>query len=178
MTLDTFLEITATRVPTVQEMIALADELNIKFKVKDNGQTVMVPCQECRDETLVLAKLFRREPFRSEVIAAKLPNANVSQSLPLPPPLPETKPEEPPKEQLQPPIDQELDKEEPKKKVAPPPGAMVFIADDKSYMNEHRKGPPYMWTWEGATTWYYVKDHPPPPQYTNSAKNSESTIPQ
>ena len=119
MTLDTFLEITATRVPTVQEMIALADELHIKFKVKDNGQTVMIPCPECRDETMVLAKLFRREPFRSAVIAAKLPEANGTKHAPPP----EPKAEEPPKEYLQPPIDQEIDEEEPKKKVVivPPP---------------------------------------------------------
>lgn len=169
MTLDTFLQITETRVPTVEEMISLADELKISFSVNGKGQTVMRPCPECRDEAMVLARLFRREPFRSKVIAEKLPEV-LAKAKEQPKEL-----EPPPPPATEPPVDQEVEKEEPKKKVVPPPGAMVFVADEKGYNNEHRKGEPYQWTYEGAETWWYVKDHPPPPQYLASPKNSEST---
>ena len=43
-----------------------------------------------------------------------------------------------------------------------PPKSFVFVADAKGYMNENRKGEPYMWCWAGGPTWYYVKEHPVP----------------
>ncbi len=46
--------------------------------------------------------------------------------------------------------------------IVPPPGAEILIADEKGHTNERRKGEPHIWTWIGAKSWYYVKDHPPP----------------
>lgn len=71
--LDKFIAATSTRIPTVDEMISLCESLGIQF-IMDNGKPFMKPCPECRDEALVLAKLFRREPFRTAVLKTKLPD--------------------------------------------------------------------------------------------------------
>jgi hypothetical protein len=144
MTLDTFLEITKTRLPSVPEMVGLCDSLNIQFGRSETGQPYIRPCPECRDEAMILVSLFKREPFRSQVIAAKLSETNGHV---------ETKATEQP----------ESDDEEPEpERIVPPAGAEIFVADAKGHINEHRKGEPYMWTWTGAKTWHYIRDHKPP----------------
>lgn len=45
-----------------------------------------------------------------------------------------------------------------------PPGAVIVVADAQAYTDKNMKGPAYMWTWIGATTWYYVSNHPVPKQ--------------
>lgn len=137
MTLDTFLEITAMRIPTVPEMVELCDALDIKFAIKD-GKPVLRPCPECRDEANVLAMMFRREPFRSAVIAAKLSD------------------EIPPKPS------NEIDEAERPSGPEVPVGATIVVADERGYTDDAIRGEPYMWCWLGGTTWYYVKDHPVP----------------
>jgi len=67
--LDAFLAATADRIPTVQEMLDLCAALNIRISMRD-GQPVTVTKPETRAEAELLTKLFRREPFRSQAIAA------------------------------------------------------------------------------------------------------------
>lgn len=73
--LDRFLAILEERIPTVAEMIALCDSIGIGFEMRD-GKPVMTTTTDNRAEALLLAKLFSREPFRSQVLAAKLESAN------------------------------------------------------------------------------------------------------
>lgn len=47
-----------------------------------------------------------------------------------------------------------MDSEAPK----PPKGAVILALD----ANAKTDGPLHMWTWEGATQWYYVLKHPIP----------------
>jgi hypothetical protein len=75
MNLDAFLESTATRIPTIPELVGLCDELKIGFAFKE-GQPVLRPNSDNKSEALVLATLFRREPFRSQVLAAKSAHLN------------------------------------------------------------------------------------------------------
>jgi hypothetical protein len=149
MNLDEYLTEAKARLPKWEELASVAEHLGITFALNGTGQPVLRACPDCREEALVLAKLFKREPFRSMVIAAKIgqekePEAKAETE-------PEQKKEEPPATPLQ---------------RLPPPaipaGARLFVADRESHMNESRRGEPYMWTWEGAKTWYYVAEHPVP----------------
>jgi hypothetical protein len=57
---------------------------------------------------------------------------------------------------------------------SPPHGATIIVADEDAYVNEDRRGPPYMWTWLGASRWYYVREHPIPDPFQSAhlcAKN-------
>ena len=76
MTIESFLAVLDERIPTVDEMGELCDTLEIGFHIV-NG----VPSLKCnsgnRGEAEVLAKLFRREPFRSAIIEMKLAGATV-----------------------------------------------------------------------------------------------------
>ena len=71
MTPEQFIETTATRIPTVAEMLGLCDSLGIKFSIIDG-----IPHLNCTadntEEGKVLAKLFKREPFRSVVIENRI----------------------------------------------------------------------------------------------------------
>lgn len=139
MTIDTFLEITEERIPTVDEVIDLCDHVGIKFAMAD-GKPVMRPCEECRDVAVIVATLFRREPFRSAVIARKLSGT-------------EQQPTEPKKEE---PDEQEQEV------VTVPPGAEVIVSDKDGRLGREMKGPAYTWTYTGASKWWYVSETPIP----------------
>lgn len=66
---EAYIEAMKTRLPTVAEMLAVCDELGIRITMRD-GQPVTVTKPETRAEAELLTKLFRREPFRSQAIAA------------------------------------------------------------------------------------------------------------
>lgn len=151
MRLDTFLEITEKRLPTVPEMVSLCDTLGVTFGKKDDGTPYMRPCPEGREETMILATLFRREPFRSQVISAK----GLQPATETPKEDKETLSEEP--------LAGEDDEPPDKPRIVPPPGAEILVADERGYTNQYRKGDPYMWCWiPGCETWHYVKEHPLP----------------
>lgn len=71
MVIEEFLEVTKQRLPKIEEMISLCDTLGITF-VATNGKPYMKACPDCREEAMVLANLFGREPFRTMVIERKL----------------------------------------------------------------------------------------------------------
>lgn len=71
MLLEEFLDVTEERLPRIEEMMALCDTLGITFIAK-NGKPYMKPCPDCQEEAKVIAKLFKREPFRTMVIERKL----------------------------------------------------------------------------------------------------------
>lgn len=143
--LTQFLETTAKRIPTVEEMLSVCDDIGITFKVID-GKPFMRPCPTCVEEAKVLAKLFKREPFRSAVLGAKLPGLASK-------PTEETKPEAIPEPTPEP---------EPTKPSVPngmPANAIIVVADAAGYTDKAMKGEPYMWTWIGGETWFYVADY-------------------
>jgi hypothetical protein len=54
-----------------------------------------------------------------------------------------------------------------------PTDAVIVVADADGYNDRAMKGPPYMWTWEGASTWFYVKDYPIPLRRKPAALSGE-----
>jgi hypothetical protein len=46
-----------------------------------------------------------------------------------------------------------------------PADAVIVVMDKDAYTDQSMKGEPYMWTWIGATTWFYVKDYPVPVRF-------------
>ena len=71
MNLDEFLTATEGRLPGAEELIGLCDLLGIRF-VRVNGVPALRHGPGARNECLLLAALFRREPFRSRVIGLRL----------------------------------------------------------------------------------------------------------
>jgi hypothetical protein len=143
MILDEFLDVTATRLPTSPELLALCDALEIKCSLKDGRPVISYPGEECRGEAMMLAMLFRREPFRTEVLKAKASRElSAAGDSPLGPQLPDEVIQKP-----SPPV---------------PPRAVIVVADDKGYTDKAMKGPPYMWTWIGGNRWFHVRDHAVP----------------
>lgn len=138
MTVDTFLEITEQRVPTVPEMVELCDSLDIKFVMKD-GKPFIRPCPECQEIANTMMTILRREPFRSEVLAAKFANGDPR------------------------PSEKEI-KKEPDERIGPdvPQDAVIVIADRDGYTDRAMKGPAFTWTWVGAKLWFYVSEFKPP----------------
>jgi hypothetical protein len=71
-----------------------------------------------------------------------------------------------PEEGIQPPAVENTAQEAlvapPRVPVGLPADAVIVVADEDAYTDTAMKGPPYMWTWIGATTWYYVKDYQVP----------------
>src|SRR6266446_5705560 len=129
MTLDDFLSVTGKRIPTVAEMIELCEHLDIGFNVTE-GKPCLRHNGGNESEAAVLARLFRREPFRSMVIEAK-------GLVPAPP-------EEP---------------EQAESADAPPvPTGEVYMADKGGRKCNQKDC--YMWTWVGAAKWYYVSQFP------------------
>lgn len=64
-------------------------------------------------------------------------------------------------------VEEEKPKEEPKEEMkiqGPiiPPNAIIVTMDKDAYIDKAMRGPATMWTFEGAETWWYVKDHPIP----------------
>jgi hypothetical protein len=137
MTLDDFLTITETRIPKVEEMASLCDTLGIAFGIKEG-----VPClsvtPDNKAEGMALAKLFKREPFRSLVIGMKLGEVAVL------------------------PSSEKVCDDEDKPTIDVPDSAIIVISDRDGYTGVNMKGESYMWTWIGAKTWFYVRDYPIP----------------
>lgn len=73
MNLDAFLNTTESRLPTAEEFIALCDEVGISFAYGAEGQPVLKANGDNRDVAALVAKLIGREPWRSQVIATRLP---------------------------------------------------------------------------------------------------------
>jgi hypothetical protein len=48
----------------------------------------------------------------------------------------------------------------------PPLGARLFYQDADG--RPCASGAPYMWTWEGAPSWFHARDYPPPPHLSNA----------
>lgn len=71
MQIDDFLTLTEQRLPKIDEMLGLCDSLGITF-VATNGKPYMRHAPDCREEAMILANLFGREPFRTMVIERKL----------------------------------------------------------------------------------------------------------
>lgn len=71
MTLDDFLALTAKRLPTAAEIVSVCDELKIGFAQAEDGTPRIRFGGDLREEALALAALLRREPWRSQVMAAK-----------------------------------------------------------------------------------------------------------
>lgn len=138
MTLDDFLSVTEQRIPTVDEMIGLCEELKIGFRMVDG-----IPCLRTSGsvnneaEAVALSKLFRREPFRSKVIQEKMNGVAA---------VPST-------ESVQ---EDEIDK------PPVPDNAIIVRADKDGYMDKAMRGPVHMWTWVGATVWYAASIYPVP----------------
>lgn len=44
----------------------------------------------------------------------------------------------------------------------PPPGSEIIVAGPNGHTPPDRGEAPFMWTWPGAATWYYVRDWPIP----------------
>lgn len=147
MTLDDFMGL--DRLPTSDELAALCDELGIGFGTDPQGNPVLKANGENRAEGVVLAKLLRREPWRSQVIARRLN---------------ESKPDKTPDDwKAKEPAPAEPDERPP----APPRpdvprDSTVVVADARGRCDGD--GEPYMWTWTGAESWYMVKDYPVPQQ--------------
>lgn len=73
MNLDAFLNTTESRLPTAEEFIALCDEFGIEFDRRADGTPVLRPSNGNSDVAVLVAKLIGREPWRSQVIATRLP---------------------------------------------------------------------------------------------------------
>ena len=69
MTLDEFAAL--SRLPTSEELSALCEELGIKFGTTPEGQPALKTNADNGAEAKVLVKILKREPWRSQVIAAK-----------------------------------------------------------------------------------------------------------
>lgn len=71
MKIEEFLELSERRLPNSAEFVALADDLGIKVARDGQGRPVLVPPAGQRELAIAMAKLLKREPWRSEVLAAK-----------------------------------------------------------------------------------------------------------
>lgn len=71
MRLEEFLTITETRLPTAGEIASLCDAVGIAFAERE-GSPVLRAGGEARPIAELVAKLLSREPWRSQVIAARL----------------------------------------------------------------------------------------------------------
>lgn len=71
MTLDEFLTMTQSRLPTAAELTELCDSFGIRFVQGERGPSLKAPV-DSGDVAKVVAKLLRREPWRSQVIASRL----------------------------------------------------------------------------------------------------------
>lgn len=72
MTISDFLRRTETRLPTPQELIELCELCEITFGYGADGQPVLKVFEGNKAAGELIAKLIRREPWRSEIIKARL----------------------------------------------------------------------------------------------------------
>lgn len=80
VTIDQFLYATSERLPSPTEFIALCDECGIGFKYDAQGQPSLVVKEFNKEVGILVAKLIKREPWRSEIINRKLGDATPSAS--------------------------------------------------------------------------------------------------
>lgn len=143
--IDEFCTTIATRIPNVHEMLSLCDSLGIEFAI-ENGKPGVKAKKEVRDEAIILAKLFKREPFRTEVLKAKLADVPVAEPV----------------------VEQPKEEHEPIPKIQPvvPDGATIVVADKDAYTDKEMRGPPYMWCYfkgeEHSDVWFHITDYPIP----------------
>lgn len=71
MTLDEFIKTTAQRPPTAQELMAVADALGLRFGLNGEGKPVVKFKAQDRALGGLLARLLKREPWRTQVVEAK-----------------------------------------------------------------------------------------------------------
>lgn len=71
MTISEFLRRTETRLPTPQELIELCETCQIEFHYVDDKPVLRV-FEGNKSVGELIAKLIRREPWRSEIIKARL----------------------------------------------------------------------------------------------------------
>jgi len=75
MTLDDFVEL--QRLPTATELVSLCDVLGIRIMTTEDGKAsirVYTDASGNNKEGELLAKLMRREPWRSEILKLKAPS--------------------------------------------------------------------------------------------------------
>lgn len=72
MTISEFLRRTETRLPNPQELIALCEECGINFGFGADGKPVLKVFDGNKQVGELVAKLIRREPWRSEIIRERL----------------------------------------------------------------------------------------------------------
>lgn len=70
MRLDEFMAVTAERLPRADELVAVCAEVGIRFGADADGKPALLVGDDNRAEGQLLAKLMRREPWRSQVLAA------------------------------------------------------------------------------------------------------------
>lgn len=144
--IDEFVQATSTRIPNVQEMLSLCESLGIEFVI-ENGVTGIRAKAGVKEEAKILASLFRREPFRTEVLKAKTPQTPAKN---------------------EPVAEPEIESDEVIEKPSPyvPRGATIVVADKDAYTDKDMKGPPYQWCWykgeQCSSVWFLIKDHPVP----------------
>src|SRR5262245_21618440 len=138
MKLDEFLGTTSTRLPTSQEIMAVCDEMGIRFANGKDGKPALKVKRVDKEVAVLMARLLRREPWRSQVIQAR---ALV--------PIDE--------QRAEPPASASRDADEPE----PPPDARFHFADERGRPCDNGNAV-FMWCWEGGSRWYYASDNPPP----------------
>lgn len=68
MSIDNYLTATAERLPTASELMSVAAEIGVRFELVD-GKPQMRTADKNDPVVLGLAKVLRKEPWRSEVVA-------------------------------------------------------------------------------------------------------------
>ena len=72
MTITEFLRRTEARLPTPQELIELCETCQIGFGYDSDGKPSLKVFEGNKSVGELIAKLIRREPWRSEIIKARL----------------------------------------------------------------------------------------------------------
>jgi hypothetical protein len=71
MNLERFLAKTARGLPTAADLMAVCDELGIVIAMSPDGRPALRCGTDVKEEAQALSGLLRREPWRSQVIAAR-----------------------------------------------------------------------------------------------------------
>lgn len=146
MNLEEFLTATAVRLPTAGEIVAVCDELGLRFAVGKDGKPVFRVKKDNKDVAVLMARLLQREPWRSQVFQAKALVPATTESTAAPEPTPE-----------------------PVKEVEVPSPLWARPSADARFHFADAKGRPcengdeaVTWCWEKGPQWFSVKSHPPP----------------